>query len=215
MSLLSLIPAPLLHLGASILSCRRKVVFEADLDRIRALPLKAPVRYRFGHVEDLPKLAVDSTFDNSARLFALERLEAGDLLVLGEIDREVVYYGWLMLCKLDLGVRRYLRLPDRTAYSYRLFTAETQRRRGLCAAYYSYAARELRAKGFNRAVSWVEARNGASIRIHQASGFREIGSIWHFRILFRSYFFVSPATRARLAGSAINSDPLPIEHTTV
>ncbi|MEO8592830.1 MAG: hypothetical protein ABI759_05885 [Candidatus Solibacter sp.] len=198
----------MLRLAAAILSVRRKIVFSVDLTQVRGLAAKIPVEYSFGNADDLPRLRIDPTFDQAALAFARERLEAGDRLVLAELGDELVYYSWLMLGRMDLGMRRHYSLGRDTVYSYRVFTAEAQRRRGLFGGYYAYVAETLLPMGYVRAVTWVEVRNRASIHAHDALGLSRIGSIWQFRLLFRVFHFVSSGTRRSMDGKHMHGSRL-------
>lgn len=191
----------ILQFGATIFLVRRKLVFDAPLDDIQRATARIPVRFRFGDEGDLMRLSESShDYDKAARQFSLERLQAGDRLILAESKagrgNEIVFYGWLMFGQIDMGVRNYLKLSPGAVCSYRLFTTPSHRGQKLCAAYFAFIRDRLEAMGQRRVLLWVEARNRISRRVHETAGFRPIGSIWHIRFLFRSYFYVPKALRA-------------------
>jgi hypothetical protein len=203
MNLRMLVPAPVLHACARIVLLRRKIVFEASLDEIRWIPARIRVQFRFGDLADLARLSPDfHQYDATAKRYSLERLEAGDRLILGETGRQVAFYGWIMRGHIDLGVRKLFPVGPDTVASYRLFTVESQRGNKLCSAYYAFLEEELRRQGVRRIVSWVDGHNRSSLRVHDGVGFRRLGAIWHLRLLGSSFFFVPRITGARLRNSA-------------
>jgi hypothetical protein len=194
-----LVPAPLLHACARIVLLRRKIIFEASLDEVRWIPARTRVHFRFGDLADLARLSPDfHQYDAEAKRYSLERLQAGDRLILGETGRQVAFYGWIMSGRIDLGVRKLFPVGPDTVASYRLFTVESQRGNKLCSAYYAFLEQELRKQGVRRIVSWVDAHNRSSLRVHDGVGFRRIGAIWHLRVLGHSLFFVPRNTRLRM-----------------
>lgn len=208
MNLRMLLPAPLLHACARIFVIRRKIVFEAALDEIRWIAARTRVNYRFGDASDLARLSPDHhAYDAAAKRYSSERLAAGDKLILGETGRQVAFYGWAMFGRIDLGVRNLFSVGEDTVASYRLFTVESQRGNRLCSAYFSFLEEEMRKRGIRRIVSWVEAHNRSSLRVHDSIGFRRIGSIWHARLLSRSFFFMPRNTRARLRSTVLTMPP--------
>jgi RimJ/RimL family protein N-acetyltransferase len=189
----------LLQCGARVILVRRKIVYEADFDELHKADARLLVQFRSGTAVDLSRLSKDEhSYDASALEFGAERLRAGDRLTLGEAGNEIAFYGWRMRGQFDTGVRQYLPLAPDAAYLYRLFTVAKYRGRGLTPAHFWYVREQLSDQGVRRLVSWVEARNVVSCRVHEKSGFRRIGSIWHIQFLFRTYSFVPTALKARL-----------------
>jgi Acetyltransferase (GNAT) family len=188
--------------GARICSVRRKLLFESRLDETGgAAAASIPVTFRYGDKSDLEMLAAPQYgYSLDARQFGYERLSAGDRLVLCENGGRVVFYAWLMFGQMDLSCRNYAPLPPNCAYTYKLFTVSDCRGRRICAAYYHWIRRELRDLGYTRLLAWVEAGNRASIHAHTRAGFRRAGCIWHFRLLYRSYF----VTPAQIAATPLN-----------
>ena len=196
----------ILRFGARIFFVRRKLVFDARLDEIPNLTARTPVQFRFGDAADLMRLSQGThDYDTAATRFSLDRLLAGDRLVIAESAigprDEALFYGWLMFGQLDMGVGKYLPLAPDSVYSYRLFTAASHRGKKLCAAYFTFIREQLEAEGHRRVLSWVESRNLISRRVHEAAGFHSIGCIWHIQFLFRSYFYVPKTLRESLRRS--------------
>ncbi len=184
-------PRTLLRFCARVFLVRRKLVFEADLDELRQAEPRIPARFRPGNQNDLMRLSrATHDYDDDAREFGLERLQAGDLLTLAESGSNVVFYGWLMCGQLDMGMRRYLPIAADTACVYRLFTVAAHRGRRLAPAWFWFIREPLRQRNVRRMVAWVEARNLASRRAFEGAGFRRIGCIWHVQFLFRRYFLL-------------------------
>jgi hypothetical protein len=167
---------------------RRKLVFESATVEAHPSAAAVPVAFRYGGAADLDALASpEYSYDTAARDFGLERLRAGDRLVIGESAGRIVFYAWVMFGHMDMGIRDFAPLPPDCAYTYKLFTIPDSRGRRICPAYYTFIRRELRGLGYRRLFAWVEAGNRSSIRAHTRAGFRIAGCIWHLRFLFRSY----------------------------
>jgi L-amino acid N-acyltransferase YncA len=196
----------ILRLGARLGSCRRKLILECTTADAFAAVAAVPVTFRYGRAADLETLAApEYAYDAAARAFGLERLRAGDRLVLCESAGRIVFYAWVMFGQMDMGLREYASLSPARAYTYKLFTLPDSRGQRICPAYYTFIKRELRALGYRSLVAWVEAGNRASIRAHKRAGFRVVGCIWHIRFLFRSYPLLRPALRRNLAHGLVPS----------
>jgi L-amino acid N-acyltransferase YncA len=193
----------ILRFGAGIFLVRRKIVYEAGLADLRPAAPRIPVQSRQGSRDDLMRLsAAEHDYDADAKRFAMKRMLAGDMFTIGEQNGRVVSYGWLMFQQMDMGVGRYLPLAADTAYLYRLFTTESARGQGLSNAYFWCVAQQLAARNLNRVISWMEARNRTSRRVHEKGGFRAIGTIWHVQFLFRTYCFAPSSLRRKLVTPA-------------
>jgi L-amino acid N-acyltransferase YncA len=177
---------PILRIGARLASVRRKLLLEAPTSS--SGPVRSDATFRYGDAVDLYTLAApEYQYDEAARRFGHERLEAGDRLVVGELAGRIVYYAWVMYGQMDMGMREYAPLRPDQAYTYKLFTVADCRGRGICPAYYEWLKRELRDAGYGSVLAWVEAGNRASLRVHDRAGFRQAGTIWHARLFFKSY----------------------------
>lgn len=186
---------PILRLGARVASVRRKVLFECATADARVETAAVPVTFRYGNAWELRRLsAPEYSYDDAARAFGMERLAAGDRLVVGESGGRIVFYAWIMFGQMDMGLRDYARLAPDQAYTYKLFTLGECRGQRICPAYYVWLKKELREQGYRSVRAWVEAGNRASIRAHERAGFRKAGTIWHARFLFRSYPLLHAAT---------------------
>jgi len=97
---------PILRFGARVGSLRRKLVFESATVEAPPSGATVPVAFRFGAAADLDALASpEYSYDNSARAFGLERMRAGDRLVIGESAGRIVFYAWIMFGQMDMGIR--------------------------------------------------------------------------------------------------------------
>lgn len=169
---------------------QRKLVFSAPLGRIRDAKPAIDVEFRYATREDL--LALDGAeygYSEAARLFGLERMAAGDRMVLGIHQRKVVYFGWLMFGQMDLSFRNYYSVSPGTVYAYKLFTHPDFRGKRICPAFYTHLKRTLAPQGYDRVMCWVASRNHASIRTHLSAGLKQAGSYWQFMILGNLKFF--------------------------
>jgi RimJ/RimL family protein N-acetyltransferase len=171
---------------------RHKIVLEAALDDLRPVEPALRVIFRTGSEADLRAFSLKAHgYDEEARCFGLERLAAGDRLVIGSAPSGVAFYAWIMFGQMDLGCRAYRPIPRDVAYTYKLFTVPGYRGQRICPAYYTWLKAVLPPEGIRRVRAWVESGNDASMRSHLHSGFHPAGAIWHAQFLFRSYFFVS------------------------
>lgn len=191
-----------LLVAAQFLYVRNKLILEARTDGLACRSAPIPVRFRSGTAEDLDALqAPGYGYDRVAMEFGQERLRFGDLLIIGEFDGTIVFYGWLMFGQMDLSFRNYLPMSSKAAYSYKLFTLDAHRGCGICTSYYVYLKQLLKEMGYSRIVCWVELKNRSSIRVHLRAGFRRIGNLWHLRLRSRSFFCLTSRTRNYLTRS--------------
>ncbi len=171
---------------------RHKIVFEASLDDLSSVEPSIRVQFRSGGEADLRAFNLKAHgYDEEARRFGLERLAAGDRLVIGDAPSGVAFYAWIMLGQMDLGCRAYRAIPQDVAYTYKLFTVPGYRGQRICPAYYTWLKTVLPGEGIRKVLAWVESGNHASLRSHRHSGFHPAGAIWHAQFLFRSYFIVT------------------------
>jgi len=200
-----LIPDALLRSAVRLFAVRRKLVFTINVDQLRDCRPKIPAVYRLGSRADLASFSLNFYGDDPASgQYSLDRLAAGDQLVVAELDGHTVFSGWLMFGQIDMGVRNLYPLGAGSVASYRLFTRETLRGNNLSAAYFSFLKQYLPGKGITRIVSWVEGRNAGSRRAHESAGFQPAGVVWHLRILGKSLFWMSAATTANFLGGRLN-----------
>jgi hypothetical protein len=191
-------------------------LFEAVLDDLKPTQPAIYIRFRAGDETDLRKFnRRDHGYDEAALCFGLERLAAGDRLIIGEAPSGFAFYGWLMFGQMDLGCRAYRPVQSDCVYTYKLFTAPSYRGLRICPAYYGWLKNALQfqegidagfPRGVRRIVSWVESKHAASIRSHEHAGLHRAGIIWHIQFLFRSYFFKTGATldsQAEIGASSI------------
>ncbi|QIG81476.1 GNAT family N-acetyltransferase [Stakelama tenebrarum] len=94
------------------------------------------------------------------------------------------YYPWLVLTDSEaggaaIGYAYAGRFRERDAYSHvvetAIYMAEGSQRRGYGRLLYSALVATLRAQGFTQAVGGIALPNDASIRLHEAVGYRQVG----------------------------------------
>lgn len=192
---------------------QRKLVFSAPLSEVRDTEAKIPVEFRFATEADLLSLdGEEYGYSDDARAFGLERMKAGDRMVLGIHQGKVVYFGWLMFNQMDLRMRDFYSVSGRSVYAYKLFTHSGFRGKQICPAFYTFLKRHFSPLGFERVLCWVASTNAASIKTHLNAGLKRTGAYWHLRLLGRDKFmldddmkamgirrFFSPAGLARAA----------------
>ena len=178
---------PILQFGARVGSFRRKLVFQCATTEAHPSIATAPVAFRFGTRPISDALASpEYSYDTAARAFGLERLRAGDRLVICESAGRIVFYAWVMFGQMDMGIREFAPLPSDCAYTYKLFTIPDFRGRRVCPAYYTFIRRELRGLGYRRLFAWMSRQSLLDSRTHPR---RLLPRRLHLavRLLFRSY----------------------------
>ncbi|HLK48886.1 MAG TPA: hypothetical protein VKT49_12165 [Bryobacteraceae bacterium] len=123
------------------------------------------------------------------RRFSIERIEAGDSLILGEWGGGVVFYGWVMYGQMDLDQNVPLPIAPNAAYSYKLFTVPNARGLGICAAYYYFIASTLEARGYDRLICRIAPGNRPSVRSHIRVGFQPRGTLWKLVAARHAFYF--------------------------
>jgi Acetyltransferase (GNAT) family len=156
----------------------RSIVFEASSSGIRGTEGPPTVAFRFGGAEDLRGFS-EELYDYSERdkQFGLERLRAGDSLIVGAFGGSIVFYAWLMHEMWDLDQNVLLPAGPICAYSYRIYTVPDARGLRICSAYYSHVKDLLAQVGYQRLICRIGPRNEASIRAHIRVGFRPCGQL--------------------------------------
>lgn len=186
-----------------VIRIRKKVLFEAGLEALSGHAAKLPLTYRFGTYAEIAALTPAlHEYDEEAKRLAWERLQVGDQVVLGDYQRQVVFYGWLMFGAIEVGHRRWLRTSPQRVYSYKLFTTEPFRGNGALPGFYAFIAPTLAAQGYRQIACWISQGNRASVRSHERCGFSPSGSAYEVRLLSRSVYLLSRTTRRRLCRDA-------------
>jgi hypothetical protein len=196
----SWIRAPL-RLVASIVNLRIKVVFEAELQELKDCTAQVPVVFRPGSPEELNSLATpEFGYDQEGFQFSVGRFRAGDTVVLGLVNDQIVFYCWVMFGQMDIGRGDYLPIPSDTAYPYKGFTRAEFRGARILPAFFTYLRGMLQANGYKRIVTWADLQNRASIRSQQRAGLRKAGLVWHVRFLsLCAWLYMSPRLRAGIS----------------
>lgn len=187
---------PLWHLSTTYIgSVQRKILLFTDIDAAPPNVVESPATFRLGGVQDLSHLdPVLHSYGSVDMVFARERFQAGDRLVVGEISGQIVFYAWLSFGQIP----RFMDLDPAWAYSYRVFTVEEWRGRRILPAYYCYVRPFLRGLGYAGLLCWVAASNRTSLKSHGAAGFRYLGNIWEISVFRRQFHLLSSGTRRKL-----------------
>ncbi len=185
-------------------SITRTTVFERQSDsQVRSL---APVAFRFGGADDLMSFTQEiHNYGAAAKEFGLERLAAGDSLVIGEWEGAVVFYGWLMYGRMDLDQDVPVPLPPDVAYSYKLYTVHRARGLRICAGFYQFVGPALDQRGYHRLVCRIAPGNRPSIRGHIRVGFQPRGTLWKLVAARHALYFADRSMRSWLRSITPNS----------
>ena len=182
-----------------LVGIRHKLLFESRLGDLHALPSATPVTYRFGGLNDLHHMTADRhDYDEPAKRLLRGRLRDGDRLVLGEVDGEPVFSGWLMLGAIECGTQRTLRVSPRRAYSYKLHTVAAFRGNRVMSGFYRFIEPLLSALGYRSIVCWITKSNAASIAAHRRLGFTCIGQAHELRLGSWTGLWIGRFLRQRL-----------------
>lgn len=177
----------------------RNVLFEVRIDELRRIKPDIAVEYRFGDISDINRLDMEHhEYDSDARQFALERLQQGDRVILGDYQGRVIFYHWLMFRTMELAYRRYMPISSNRAYIYKAFTVREYRGRQVLPSFYGFISNYLRQRGINKIVVTVNSRNVSALRGTTKGGFRPIGNIFRVRILPNIICFIRKELRMRL-----------------
>lgn len=187
-------------------SITRTTVFERrPMADAYARPL-APVAFRFGSAVDIVSLTKEiHDYGAAEKRFGLERLDAGDSLVIGESEAGVVFYGWLMYGQMDLDQNVPLPIAPDTAYSYKLFTVPKARGLRVCAGYYHFIASSLEERGYRRLICRIAPGNRPSIRGHVCVGFQPCGTLWKVVAARHAFYFADRPMRSWLQTISFNN----------
>lgn len=180
-----------------IFGITRTILFEAGCEGGNASDAPPFVAFRFGGKVDLAAFTKNThDYTQAQKQFGLERLNAGDSLIVGEYEREIVFYAWLMYGKADLDQRAFVPLLPNIAYSYRVFTVRRARGLRICSAYYRHVGNLLWQQGYHRMICRIAPGNEASIRAHKRVGFQPHGLLWKLMIAGHAFFYADPVSRA-------------------
>ena len=192
-----------MELSTRLIEIRHKLLFEARLGDLQAPPPAIPVRYRFGGLDELQQLTAERhDYDEPAKRLLRGRLRDGDRLVLGEVDGEQVFSGWLMLGAMECGTERKTSMSPRRAYSYKLHTIAAFRGGGVMSGFYQFIEPLLSALGYRWMVCWIAESNTASIAAHRLIGFTFVGQAHELRLGSWTRLWIGRSLRQRLRDAA-------------
>lgn len=176
-------PGLVRRLAARLWGYHRRMVYHLPLQGLEPPVADKEVVYRLGRPEDLEELDIKQhDYDPEAKQYALRRLEAGDLWLVGHKGKEVVFYCWVSLGAIETGLDWFLTAPPGVGCVYKVFTVEDQRGQGLYPACYPYLAPLLISQGVRDLLTLVADNNLASRRSAEKAGYRPAGWLgtWHF-----------------------------------
>jgi len=145
------------------LCVRRHELFCVRTVDIVVTPPLVTVKYQFGDQTDLGRLNRERhDYDDEATEYATERLEAGDRLVLGECEGDVVIYCWLCFGELELEYQRFMPLGQNAACVYKVFVVDDFRGRRLYPGAYGFMQPYLQKRGDETVLTQSWTGNTAS-----------------------------------------------------
>jgi len=161
--------------------CRRPVrvgahvCYAAELAELRRCAPAVPVSYRRGDAADLAGLGAENDYDDAARRYGRERLDAGDALLVGEGGGRVVFTCWICFGQVELDCRRFLAGDPRLAFVYKVFVAPDARGKRIYPGAYAAMAALLAQRGTGRVMTAANAANAAANAAALRCGYRVAG----------------------------------------
>jgi RimJ/RimL family protein N-acetyltransferase len=168
-----------------------KVIYEADLSSLPDLLPQLNAKYRFGQYPDIERLDASLyDYDREAKCYAQSRLEQEDRVVIGECENTVVFYGWVTLGRMELGLDRFADISKTAVFVYKLYTHPAFRGRGILAGFYAYIKPMFIRMGFERTYCTIHPRNSASIAAHEKCGFRPVGTMYEIQLFSHLLYYL-------------------------
>ena len=120
--------------------------------------------------------------DEQGRLFARNRLGAGDKAVIGYDGDLPVFYGWLMFEEIEMTYGVFMPVPTGIAFGYNLFTKSSHRRQGAMTGFYEYVHNYLKQNNYHTIYIGISTKNRPSIKAHLKTGFEKIGYFYTLKL---------------------------------
>jgi len=117
------------------------------------------------------------------RQFVRQRLDKGDKAVIGSLEGQPVFYGWLMFNEVEVTYGVFMPLGGRTAFGYNLYTRSSHRRMGVMSGFYDFAQSYLHQRRFHTLYVGISRQNTPSIKAHKKNGFRKEGCFYTLKML--------------------------------
>ncbi|MCF6199076.1 MAG: GNAT family N-acetyltransferase [Hyphomicrobiaceae bacterium] len=121
------------------------------------------------------------------RQFVHQRLGKGDKAVIGSLEGQPVFYGWLMFNEIEVTYGVFMPLGARTAFGYNLYTRSSHRRMGVMSGFYGFARSYLHQRRFDTLYVGISSQNEPSIKAHEKNGFRKEGYFYTLKMLGTCY----------------------------
>ena len=183
-----------------------RYIFAADLGEMPSRNRRQAIVFRFGTAQDIEKLSAERhLYTHQAIEYSRERLQAGDKLVIGCENDDIVFTGWLTFGKLELGNRVFLDISADRVCCYRLHTVADARGRGICPAFYAFLRESMDQVRVTQLLAVVHTANLASRRTHEKSGFRPLGKNYQILLGGKHLNLMWPGLTKRLKRSPFSS----------
>lgn len=177
----------------------RHDLFEVQVEDLAEVNSGINVLYRLGNASDLMNLdPVMHDFDAEARCYGMDRLAAGDLLVLGEFGGRVCFYCWICFGEVELACRRFLPSSADIAFVYKVFVVEDMRGKHVYPGVYCFLKPYLAQRGVRRIMTQINTKNTKSLRSILRCGYNCIGEFHRIRLFGASLYFVGRNIRNRI-----------------
>ncbi len=161
-----------------LISCDNQDIYRSDFARDNPLVHAAPSLVSYTVYEEESVLALMELVVPQSpqdRIFVRQRLGRGDKAVIGFIDDQPVFYGWLMFSEIEVTYGVFLPLGPHIAFAYNLYTRSSHRRMGAVSGFYDFVLRYLREQGFHTLYVGIDSDNRPSVKAHEKNGFRKDG----------------------------------------
>ncbi len=180
------------ELGARALTFvyRRMLFMSYQLDDVRIPVYNASLDISFGTLQPKDIDAYLRFRQNAWRRDIEERLMHGDRCFVSWHGREIVDACWTATGLIYVPyMRKLLRIPPGSVYSYDSYTAPEFRGRGIYMARNSYTARVHQSEGLSRSIALVAYENYSAWLILTRSGLKTLGAYHYLRTPLTGFYW--------------------------
>lgn len=176
-------------IASKLFSFQLLILYCIDIGKIKLLKTSIPVEYKEGTIKDLIRLdSKKYDCDKKSIDYLSHCLRCGDILIIGEINNEIVFYSWICFGKLQLDINRFAKLNDDMATIYKVFTCEEHRGNNIYPSSYNFILRLMKERGVNFIVTCINDTNISSRRSAKKIGFKKQGYYFSWNLLGIRYF---------------------------
>lgn len=185
----------------------RRHVCAVDLHNIYQMPIEdcmlvspaVSIYYRLGTYDDIERWDYQAyDYDEESKEYARERLQAGDVVVIGESNGLVVFYCWVCFGEIELGWGAFIAAPAQTAFVYKVFVVAGMRGLRVYPGVYGYLAQYLKGRGVSRVMTQAHNANMASNKSIVRCGYHYAGRYRCLKVLGFSRYLLDRELRRSL-----------------